>query len=579
MWNLRTPSSARGSYEKARTSDEESDEQTLADDSDLAQASGRDEAKHPSTDNTYDELPLADPRYENNAHMTRKDSAHRLNRWRLRPNVPAPLDLRQETDGTAGLMNDETNAALVSAAAISPRWAQAGQQTVSWLVWPLPSWTHHFFGVRYPEEPRRATDYLDGLRGVASLFVFFDHYLVRVHNRIVHEGFGNEDHWNILQLPFVRTVYSGPAMVAIFFVISGYVLSQRCLVAIRNRQQEKLHNALTSMTFRRAIRLFLPSVVISLIALSFVLVGILGPEWPEDWTWGEEFENFQYRILYDLFKLWDWGITYDHWYAPQLWTIPVEYRCSMILFMFILMVARTTAFARYTIEIGTLFYLFYIERWDVGLFLAGMAIAELNLIFEDRHKRQAGPTLTSPEKTVATPRWRTRWFTVKKSHIPLWVMLIAGFYLTSYPDTDAEYTPGFDFIANSVGDEWDFKFRFWLSMAAILVVLPISFLPKAQALFTTPIARYLGKISYALYLVHELMNVTLRVALWNMFWSVLKLKKEDGEEGLKFEGGWIIGSFVYIPLVLWAADVFWRAVDIPTVKFAKWFEGKCFEQS
>lgn len=48
-----------------------------------------------------------------------------------------------------------------------------------------------------------------------------------------------------------------------------------------------------------------------------------------------------------------------------------------------------------------------------------------------------------------------------------------------------------------------------------------------------------------------------------------------GVEGYWYNIGFILSSFVCIPTVIWSADVFWRAVDIPTAKFAKWLEEKC----
>jgi hypothetical protein len=41
------------------------------------------------------------------------------------------------------------------------------------------------------------------------------------------------------------------------------------------------------------------------------------------------------------------------------------------------------------------------------------------------------------------------------------------------------------------------------------------------------------------------------------------------------EIGFVLAGIINITSTIWVADVFMRAVDIPTVQFAKWIEGKC----
>jgi len=95
-------------------------------------------------------------------------------------------------------------------------------------------------------------------------------------------------------------------------------------------------------------------------------------------------------------------------------------------------------------------------------------------------------------------------------------------------------------------------------------------MPMLQLLFNTGIAQYFGNISYALYLTHNLclniMQEWIRPILWSAigddtFWQRHVL--------------WASGILLYLPVVTCVADVFWRAVDIPSVKFAKWLETKC----
>jgi hypothetical protein len=48
-----------------------------------------------------------------------------------------------------------------------------------------------------------------------------------------------------------------------------------------------------------------------------------------------------------------------------------------------------------------------------------------------------------------------------------------------------------------------------------------------------------------------------------------------GVDGAQYNWGFVMASFIIIPMVIWAADIFWRAVDAPVVRFAKWFESRC----
>lgn len=41
---------------------------------------------------------------------------------------------------------------------------------------------------------------------------------------------------------------------------------------------------------------------------------------------------------------------------------------------------------------------------------------------------------------------------------------------------------------------------------------------------------------------------------------------------------WGLGLVVFGGVCVWVADVFWRVVDVPTVRFARWVEGKCLRE-
>jgi peptidoglycan/LPS O-acetylase OafA/YrhL len=488
-----------------------------------------------------------------------------LQRLRLRLPPPPPtaslgehrMDAVLPQSGHSSLLNTDWSTRLSTEARPTP-----------WLIWPLPSWSHRFFRYPMPEEPKRATDYLDGLRGVAALFVVFFHFLLGGFEGAVFFAFGRHNMWNVISLPFFRTAFAGEAMVAVFFVISGYVLSARCIIAFRAGNQEKVNTALTSMAFRRPIRLFAPSIVGSGIALVLTFLGVIPSHQPGNWTPRGELACYRQYLMTWLLDIWDWGDartksqrqgTYN-WYGAQLWTIPLEFDCSMVLFMLILATARCTVRARLATLTALLVGLHYTLRWDVALFVAGMGLAELNIIVAERNKARTEP--------------RRAWIRKLRQLVP-WTTLLLGWYLTGLPTggggNQKPYGYGFLLV------RWDAHFRreyirIWVGFAAMLLVGSLSFLPTAQRAFTTPVARYLGKVSYAFYIVHFFMQFSLRHVLWQDFHVVTN----PGSITNPLGWGFLLSMLIDIPVTLWVADIFWRLVDAPTVRLAKWLEGKCF---
>ena len=134
------------------------------------------------------------------------------------------------------------------------------------LLFVLPS----FLRTRANKTPRKLypTSYLDGLRGVAALFVVIHHYAYTFTASSLqgwHAGPEGSHNW-FFQLPLIRVVHSGRFMVAIFFVISGYVLSYRSLKLAREGKPAELLDSLASSVFRRWLRLHLPVIVSTFIA-------------------------------------------------------------------------------------------------------------------------------------------------------------------------------------------------------------------------------------------------------------------------------------------------------------------------
>jgi len=174
------------------------------------------------------------------------------------------------------------------------------------------------------------------------------------------------------------------------------------------------------------------------------------------------------------------------------------------------------------------------------------------------------PSLPVDEKLAFGPR-RPFWKRM------FWMLVsILGLYLMCQPDGRGEITPGWVYLSSLIPKWWtEEKYRYWQSTGAVIFVLAVGHSRGWQRFFNTPVVQYFGKISYALYLMHGPAMHTVGYHWEKWAYGV------TGVQGYWYNTGFVLGSLFCIPTVIWWADVFWRAVDIPTVKFAKWFEQKC----
>ncbi|KAH8900302.1 hypothetical protein GQ53DRAFT_215149 [Thozetella sp. PMI_491] len=401
--------------------------------------------------------------------------------------------------------------------------------------------------VEKPQLPKRhATEYLDGVRGVASLIVFILHW-THITYPSVNWGWGYEGRTSLWLLPFVRLIFSGAAMVSVFFVVSGFVLSHRFVQRMHRREYPELFAGLTSLAFRRAVRLFVPAFVSSFLA--FVCAGLGIVDVPKR-VGGAPFQHGVPAFLDYLdaeSNPWTWDHTFSGFYNPQLWSISVEYRGSMVVFLLVMGLAKTRTSVRIAVETLLVTHCFGHKRWDVALFIAGMLIAELQVLFDKSGARG------QPRAVAAA----------------LYLVLVVGVYLSGYPREHNTETLGYMWTAH-VWPSGLYRRRFWLGISAILITGPIAFLPPVQAIFLTRPTRYLGRISYALYLVHGLGNRTVGKWLLGTFWVTI------GKEGtVRYALSFALASSLYVPLIIWSSDVFWRSVDVGSTDLARWLEKKC----
>ncbi|KAK1774158.1 acyltransferase family-domain-containing protein [Copromyces sp. CBS 386.78] len=574
------------------------------------------------------------------------------------------------------------------------------------------------------EKPRllSPTAYLDGMRGIAAFSVFLCHYSYTCF--VIAEGWGSGgSNYYFLKLPFIRLFCSGPPMVCIFFVISGYALSLKPLKLIhsisssrsssaitsaaRTKKHEhnnysKLLETLSSLVFRRGLRLFLPPAISTFLIVLLLRLGVY--EWNRSFASDAEFLRNVQEIHYTRFdsateQFVDWGyavLNFVHmwdWDAfagstgidVHLWTIPVEFRASMVLFLTILGTARLRGGVRMGVVLGWCVFAFLWERWEMCLFWMGMVLAEGDVAREMAVKREerrrkgelpessgggilpvvepvalarTGDVRRHPQPRQGAMEISSDIYIVEsedeashsstylhssnhlsstcsryrsgsapllsttpisqpffESHRPPrpfstttspvaspagntifpTILLTISLYLLSQPDINSHLTPGWITLTSLIPHWWTEHYRFYQSIGAVILVYAVSRHPSSspssssassasgsntatilsqylnpKILFESSIAQYLGKISYAIYLVHGPVLHTLGYTVMRFTWTRVTGTETDGH----YITGFLLASLVVVPLVVWVADVFWRGVDEPVVKFARRVEEK-----
>ncbi|KAK6724293.1 hypothetical protein SNK04_003124 [Fusarium graminearum] len=240
---------------------------------------------------------------------------------------------------------------------------------------------------RPPLENLRPTAYLDGLRGFAALLVYIHHHQLWAHgifdqDKVFENAFGYEGKYYFVTFPGIRHFFvGGHYAVSTFFVISGYVLSLKPISLIQAGEYVQLGDVLTSSFFRRWIRLFLPLIMAMVIYITFlhvfgVWVRIMTKEknwYDEMWTFYYEFKNFSF-VFKEGGEPW---LTYNR----HLWSIPVEFKGSVVVFTSQMAFSRCTKNARLWCELGLVFYFMYIADGSFyAMFMSGMLLCDLDCL-------------------------------------------------------------------------------------------------------------------------------------------------------------------------------------------------------
>jgi peptidoglycan/LPS O-acetylase OafA/YrhL len=404
--------------------------------------------------------------------------------------------------------------------------------------------------------------------------VYWHHHQLWAHfkDEIYENGFGYEGKHYFATFPFVRNFFTGGHFaVSVFFVISGYVLSVKALGQMQKGDTHGVGGTVGSALFRRWFRLYLPVIAVTLLWVSqwhwiklWTDFGNPEPTYRDEiWNWYIQFKNYSFVFLTgDIYA-------FPLRYHAHAWSIPIEFKGSIIIYTVSSALARCTRNARLWCEAGLIFYFLYIvDGWYGAMFMAGMLLSDLDLLAVAGQLPRVFTTLRGFKELI------------------FFHLFVISLYLGGVPTFD---TSG-ETLTKSPGWIWLSRLRpqavfdpkwFYLFWAAVLLVASVPRLPWLKLFFEGRFCQYLARISFALYLVHGPIIWLLGDRLYAATGFSREIHQEKlpqwvdkfplskaGPMGLEF--AFLAPQLILLPVTLYAAELVTKLFDEPSVKFSNW---------
>lgn len=302
----------------------------------------------------------------------------------------------------------------------------------------------------------------------------------------------------------------GQMAVYVFFVLSGYVLS----IGFFRTEQRK---TVMTLAIRRYPRLTIPILATSLIALLFMRFGWFSnipAGQAASSAWLESFYQFEGSLSDALqFGLWDVYMDYNGRtsYNSALWTMWIEMLGSMMIFGLLLLCGRNrlvqviviVAFAYWAAE----------HNQHLVAFALGMLLARFSALGWIPRSNSSGIALLAITLLITMVRYLGDSLTV-------------------------------------------------LSYYAAAIVAAVLLSPALQALLSTRLSQWLGRVSFPLYLTHMLIICSLSSAMYLYFGNGNAVSPQEGA----------LIAVVSIAACLCAARLF-LPVELAAINVARAFSG------
>lgn len=377
---------------------------------------------------------------------------------------------------------------------------------------------------------KRRFEELEGLRGVAAVVVAIYHFLLGFYLFAFFGPQGNSVQHFRLEDNFYGSIFasffSGSFAVAIFFVLSGFVLS------VGFYQSRKIA-IIKKLAAKRYLRLMLPALASTLGCLFIISFGVLkiqeagaitGSSWLlSSWNFAPSFFDALKSGVIDIF------ISGSSAYNNVLWTMAIEFAGSFLVFGYLALFGlQKRRWVGYGILLVATF-----NTWFFA-FIAGMIIADLYTNNKMRLER--------------------------RSWILLAPLLLLILWMGGYPVYGGDTAPLYGFlnqVASSV--HWNIML---LTTGAILLMTAVLMVQQFAQFFSKKSLVVLGKYTFSLYLVHLPVLYTVGLSTFLFFYNTF---------GIGYNAAVLVAFVSFTLVTAGVAVLFERYVDVPSMALSSKF--------
>ncbi len=384
--------------------------------------------------------------------------------------------------------------------------------------------------------------YLEGIRGLAAIIVVLHHYILAFYPAMSSADetqIHNETSYFeevMAQIP-LNILYNGGFAVSIFFILSGYVLSN-------NYHQNNNPKILIQYGIKRYFRLLVPVSVSIFLAYAVVHLGFMNRlhlgniTKSRDWLAGSfNISESLHLLIKNMFV--DVFLFKDNTYNPVLWTMTYELLGSLLIFVFLL-ISHPIKY-KFSLYGLLLIILFATHNNYYAAFILGVVL----------NKYVVQTQLAA--KSIHIPTWI------------LWILFLIGFYFASYPSCINVKS---SIIYGALYFPWLKNETFYHVVGAFIMMFVVVNSHKVQAALSGKVLNYIGKISFSFYLLHFIILCSLSCFLFKFFYATYE-----------YNSSVILAFLCSLPVILGSSIVYYKWIDKSGIKFSEKILGIFFSKT